>query len=1405
MKKIAMILCIASALGLCLSGFATAAPFAYIRAADDYCLAVLDTATNTVSATVHLSGGSGIYGGVAVSPDGSRVYVAPVYGPVSVLDTATNTIIATVPVNNPQAVAVSPDGLRAYVADSLWNWGSVGTVAVIDTATNTVSTTISLNYFDLIGLTGLAVSPDGSRVYVTGFGSGSSGVVFVLDTATNTVSATVTLNGSGNGLAVSPDGSRVYVSCTNFYNSSFVSVISTATNTITSTISVPGGPWGLAVTPDGSRVYVAHANGSTEASIVSVIDTATNTVTATVPVGAWPTGLAVTPDGTIVYVPNYASNTVSVISTATDTVTATVPVPGGPVAIGMFIGPNTVRPTHATGKIVVVNDDWVLSNTGFAAPNDPGKFATNVAAWFTGGRPGKFRAYSDHFGLNGSSLASAMTSAGHTWTTGTAGFTFDLTTLQKYDGIFLLVAPADDEVLIDYVESGGNVYLAYSGDPSHLDEQYNTFVNHFGLGLGVINNGLAGNVAISSPHPIFASVDSLYNVNGSDILDLAPADPGQTVVVSQNGHGLYAVYDGGTSFTQADLAGTWYFQVYEDNVSANAPYWASGTLMVDTAGSITGGTAVNDSEVVRKFTGGSLIIDSTGQVSGTLTASGGITGVLPHGKLDAGKNILTLVDSSNDYRGLFVMTRGGGTFTQADLAGTWYFQVYEDNISANAPYWASGTLMVDTAGSITGGTAVNDSEVVRKFTGGSLIIDSTGQVSGTLTASGGITGVLPHGKLDAGKNILTLVDSSNDYRGLFVMTRGGRTFTQADLAGTWYFQVIADSITANAPYWGSGTMIVNATGAVIGGTAVNSGGETKTLTGGSLTIDSAGQVSGSTILSDGIIESLPYGKLDAGKNILTLVNSDLAYRGLLVAIKGSTFDQAMLTVAKAGNGAGIITSVPSGIDCGPDCSESFAVGTKITLTATADTGSTFTSWTGCDTTSSNSCTVTMTGNKSVSATFTLNQYTLTVTKSGTGSGTVTSSPAGINCGDDCNEIYNYGTVVTLTATPSTGYAFSSWSGSISSTSNPVNLTMDSAKAVTANFIILIPTSDLIITAVTGPTTAIPGASITIGATTKNQGTGTATASTTKFYWSTNNTYSADDIYLGSMAIPALAAGATNTGTIAATVPSACSQTTWYIIARADTDGAVPETNENNNNKAKSVKTGPDLIVSTVTAPTTSGAGLTITVTDTTKNDGGCPAGASNTNLYLSTNSPWDAGDTYLGSRAVPALAAGATNTMGSNVTIPAGTATGTWYIIARADANGVVTETSETNNNKAKSIKIGPDLIVSSITAPLSAVNGSTITIGDTTKNSGGGAAGASTTRLYLSTNTTYDAVDILLRSRAVPALNAGTTNKLSASVTLPSVTPGAYYIIAVSDAGSVVVETNETNNTKYKAITITP
>lgn len=79
-----------------------------------------------------------------------------------------------------------------------------------------------------------------------------------------------------------------------------------------------------------------------------------------------------------------------------------------------------------------------------------------------------------------------------------------------------------------------------------------------------------------------------------------------------------------------------------------------------------------------------------------------------------------------------------------------------------------------------------------------------------------------------------------------------------------------------------------------------------------------------------------------------------------------------LTVGRAGNGRGTVTSTsPSvGINCGFDCSESYAANTTVTLTASPARGSALAGWSGCDSTSGLTCTVTMTGKRSVTATFT---------------------------------------------------------------------------------------------------------------------------------------------------------------------------------------------------------------------------------------------------------------------------------------------------------------------------------------------------------------------------------------------------------------------------------------------------
>ena len=158
-----------------------------------------------------------------------------------------------------------------------------------------------------------------------------------------TVIASIPVGSSPSGVAVTPDGGKVYVTNTGTGESpGTVSVISTATDTVIATIGVGFGPTGIAVTPDGSKVYVASDD---EAGSISVINTATNMVAAKFSDGGVaPFGVAVTGDGGQVYVANLLSNTVSVINAASDTVTATIPVGNFPIAFGMFIQP---RPTFA--------------------------------------------------------------------------------------------------------------------------------------------------------------------------------------------------------------------------------------------------------------------------------------------------------------------------------------------------------------------------------------------------------------------------------------------------------------------------------------------------------------------------------------------------------------------------------------------------------------------------------------------------------------------------------------------------------------------------------------------------------------------------------------------------------------------------------------------------------------------------------------------------------------------------------------------------------------------------------------------------------------------------------------------------------------------------------------------------
>jgi YVTN family beta-propeller protein len=280
---------------------------AYVASQGNSRVLVIDTATNTTTATVT---GVSIARAVTLSPDHAFVYATTANG-MDKIDTATNTIISTVMTgNNPVGIALTSNGATAYVANN-----ATGTVSAVDTATMTVTATLP------IFPQAIATTPDGSAIWVSAnilTPPSFPAVMYVIDPATNTFTTFPLGHGSAapGAIAFTPNGAFAYLA--NF-QANIVSVIDTATQTEVATITAGNRPFYVALTPGGAFAYVANLLSND----VSIIDTTTNAVVATVPVGAFPRALAFTPDGASAYVTNFNDNTISVIDTATQAVTTT--------------------------------------------------------------------------------------------------------------------------------------------------------------------------------------------------------------------------------------------------------------------------------------------------------------------------------------------------------------------------------------------------------------------------------------------------------------------------------------------------------------------------------------------------------------------------------------------------------------------------------------------------------------------------------------------------------------------------------------------------------------------------------------------------------------------------------------------------------------------------------------------------------------------------------------------------------------------------------------------------------------------------------------------------------------------------------------------------------------------------
>jgi Divergent InlB B-repeat domain len=147
-------------------------------------------------------------------------------------------------------------------------------------------------------------------------------------------------------------------------------------------------------------------------------------------------------------------------------------------------------------------------------------------------------------------------------------------------------------------------------------------------------------------------------------------------------------------------------------------------------------------------------------------------------------------------------------------------------------------------------------------------------------------------------------------------------------------------------------------------------------------------------------------------------------------------------------GGGKVASSDRVIGCGSKCSASYDINAQVTLTASANSGSVFTGWTGACEGAGANCTLGVNEALTVTANF-APLYNLVVKTAGSGS--VVSAPSAIDCGKTCSAKLTQGTRVTLTATPATGLKFNGWAGACSGTSLTCSVTVSKDTQVQANF------------------------------------------------------------------------------------------------------------------------------------------------------------------------------------------------------------------------------------------------------------------------------------------------------------------------------------------------------------------
>lgn len=340
---------------LATASIVSAAPFAYVANSGTKNVSVIDTADNTIKATVALPDTNPVEDpyayGVAIGASGQYVYVGlQATNEVAVIDAATNTVVKRIGLgsDSPGGLAVNTAETRLYVASNDSN-----TLIVINvTGAGAVEVgRVTVDDSSLSNPAGVVLSTDGLKAYVANSSKGTIAEI-ALDETNNIYTRTTLINLGNNsqpmGLTINSTGTKLYAASLNGRASMIdIDPASVTPRAVTELPLVIGQDFALgnvsvAITPDNSKIF-APSNSTDK---IYVIDGAANTVSGTTYAAiAGPLGSSVTPDGTKLFLTMNtvsAGETVQVFDTSNlSTAPAVISLPAGakPISFGDFIGP----------------------------------------------------------------------------------------------------------------------------------------------------------------------------------------------------------------------------------------------------------------------------------------------------------------------------------------------------------------------------------------------------------------------------------------------------------------------------------------------------------------------------------------------------------------------------------------------------------------------------------------------------------------------------------------------------------------------------------------------------------------------------------------------------------------------------------------------------------------------------------------------------------------------------------------------------------------------------------------------------------------------------------------------------------------------------------------------------------